>query len=202
MFTYCINTQLSHLYSLIEPVLYCILCCHWNDSRVSYVKWSECLTNGNRMVKIRFENSLFSSFALVALLKRAIRSHRSEELAKWADRFFTFSNTRAIHSLWKSDLLFLRVGKLNTGLKNLYHTFWLCFKKKIERITLFLKATRAIALITLLKRATRAILSFTKSERAICSFLSKTIDLHKKPKSKFPTLPGPLSSLATARPNH
>ena len=134
MFTYCINTQLSHLYSLIEPVLYCILCCHWNDSRVSYVKWSECLTNGNRMVKIRFENSLFSSFALVALLKRAIRSHRSEELAKWADRFFTFSNTRAIHSLWKSDLLFLRVGKLNTGLKNLYHTFWLClYKKKSEK---------------------------------------------------------------------
>ena len=56
-------------------------------------------------------------------------------------------------------LLGLRVGflkrKLKTGLKNLYHTFWLCFykKNKGERIALFLKRDES-------KIAKRAIRSF------------------------------------------
>ena len=57
--------------------------------------------------------------------------------------FFTFSNTEPIRSLLKSDLLFLRVGKLKTGLKNWYYTFWLCFYKKRakEQFALFVKKT-------------------------------------------------------------
>ena len=73
-------------------------------------------------------------FAHVALLKRATR-------AKLADCSFHFF----VH---KSDLLFLRMGKLNTGIKNVFHTFWLCFyekranalhKKRVKSDLLFFK---------------------------------------------------------------
>ena len=100
-----------------------------------------------RVRNLLFRSLLFRSLqkeqreriAPVALFKRATR-------AKWADRSFHFSNTRAIRSLWRSKLLFLRVGfapfeeKTENWAQNLYHTFWLCFKKKraIRSSSLFL----------------------------------------------------------------
>ena len=93
------------------------------------------------------------------------------------------------------------VGKLKTGLKNLYYTFWLCLKKKSE--SLFLKRRREqialVALVPLLKRMKRIIRScrsFKKSEKsdslfwkckeAIHSFLSKNERFARKTKERIP----------------
>ena len=51
-----------------------------------------------------------------------VRQEQNERSA-----LFTFSNTRTICSLRKSDSFFLTLGKLKTGHKKLNHTFWLRF---------------------------------------------------------------------------
>ena len=81
---------------------------------------------------------------------------------------FTFSNTSH-----KSDLLFLRVGKLKTGLKNVYHIFLHCFyKKHREQITLLKKATGANHSCRSFN-SKRAMHCFKKRERTIHSFCQK-----------------------------
>ena len=97
--------------------------------------------------------------SFVTLFERGDRSNKQKERIV----LFTFSNTR-LFTLFKDDSLFLRVGKLKTGLKNLYHTFWLrYYNNKREWIALF-------------KRA----------KRAICSFLSKNEWFSQRTKEQIP----------------
>ena len=77
----------------------------------------------------------------------------------------------------KECFTFLRVGKLKTGLKHLYHTFWLCFKKNKESKSLFLKK-----LFFLKKKREK------REKNDLPSFGYKTNDSHELPKSEFPTL--------------
>ena len=72
------------------------------------------------------------------------------------------------------------VGKLKTGLKHLFYTFWLCFYKK--------RAKRAIHSCHSLQKIKKSHSLFKNSEREICSFWQKTNDSQEKPKSEFPTL--------------
>ena len=129
---------------------------------------------------------------------------------------FTFSNTRASCSLWKSDSLFLRVGftpfwkenfKLDlkffiTLFSFAFHRSSCSFKKGVESKVL----SSFFA-----KRAMRAIYShlsslFTKKRKERFTLLKrvkewftfycqKTSDSHEKPKSEFPTLIFPPSNL-------
>ena len=98
--------------------------------------------------------TLYTLHSLHTTLSSAFsRNKKSDYRAKWVERSLTFWNKRAIPSIWTSDFLFLRVGKLNTGHNLNLNSFWLCFyKNKRERI----------APVALLKRAKRAIRSFKK----------------------------------------
>ena len=86
------------------------------------------------------------------------------------ERSFTCWNKRAIPSIWTSDLLFLWVGKLNTGHFLNLNSFWLYFyqnkRERKERFTHFKK--RAKERFTL-----------------VCQKMSNS---QEKPKSEFPTL--------------
>ena len=122
------------------------------------------------------------SFALVAILTRATGVNRSchslpKERLEQNEQMsrFTFLNARAIHSLWKSDSLFLKTNCSFFSLKS-YQLGWqkclCCFK--------------FIALLTLLNKATRAKRSFKKSEIAIRFFSSKNKQFARKTKERSP----------------
>ena len=114
-------------------------------------------------------------FALVALLKRVTLNKKSNK-SEWLPllflkerleqneqiALFIFSNTRAIHTLWKSDSRFLRVG------------FRLCsfLKRKLKTyITLFGFAVRVRNSLFCshrsFKRATRAIRSYCSLQKGL-----------------------------------
>ena len=98
--------------------------------------------------------------------------------------------------LFNSELWPFLKRKLKTELKNLYHTFWLCFYIKKKR------ANHSSSLISLFtkreKRASHPRRSSKKTKRKICLlkrakerlalFCQKTSDSHEKPKSEFWTL--------------
>ena len=107
-------------------------------------------------------NSLFRSFALVALLRRATGANRSLMLA--SNSFFSSCFSP-----------FYALNKRALGLE-----FELWFFVRIAR---FLEW---FALVALYKKSEKNDSLFEKSEALFRS--RKTSDLHKKPKSKFPSL--------------
>ena len=101
---------------------------------------------------------LFRSLLFCSLIKEQLEQN------EWI-ALFTFSNTIVICFLRQSDSLFLRVGKLKTGPKNVYHTFWLCLKKNKESAesdSLIEKDRKNDSLFFVKKRAIR-----TKSKERI-----------------------------------
>ena len=125
---------------------------------------------------------------MIANRSRLLFFKEQQEQNEWV-ALFTFSNTRAIHSLWKSNLLFLREGFAPFWRENwkldLYHTFWLCSGLGICSFAL-----HSFALVIFTKRAKRALSKRAKKERFAllkwASFLVKKRAIGTKTKERIP----------------
>ena len=121
--------------------------------------------------------------ALVAIFKNGLDQNQRIAL-------FTFSNTRAILSLWKSDSLFLRVG---------FAPFWRGNWKLELKIHIklfgfaFIKNKREWFALhcshhSLQKEWNEQCALLKGAKEQFTLFCQKTTDSLKKPKSEFPTL--------------